>query len=96
MSMDYDPEVPAGYQEADILQSQYEAESRQYREDVKRGICHHSWMLGGGHAYSDEQVLDMREKGDFPERNRNSHLHDLQPGEMLCLDCGAIVPDPCP
>jgi hypothetical protein len=97
VSFDYDPEVPAGYQDADILQRQYEEEGRALAADKRRGICHHGWLLGAGHSHTDEEVLAERERaGDFPQRNRNSHLHELQAGEALCLDCGEIVPDPCP
>ena len=40
----YDEE--AVYQEADILQAQYETEARQLEADVKAGICHHSGRYG--------------------------------------------------
>lgn len=91
MILDYDPE--AVYQDADVLQAQYEEEGRQLAADRRRGICHHGWGLGNGHKFTAEQVEAERRKGDFPERPTQA----VQPGEgmMLCLDCGEVVIDPC-
>lgn len=94
MSFDYDPELPAGYQDADILQAQYEEEGRALAADRKRGICHHGWLLGAGHSYSRDEIDRMRRKGDFP--NRPTQGYYPADRDALCLDCGSIVPDPCP
>jgi hypothetical protein len=91
----YDPEVPAGFQDADIEQAHYEAEARESARLRREGICTHGSGLCRGHIYSNEQILRMREDhGDFPDRPTN--LDPLSEGKMLCLDCGQHVEDPFP
>ena len=94
----YDPEVPAGYQEADLLQAQYEAESRQYRRDIANGICHHSSQLGRRVPayYTAEDIAEMRRNGHFPDRPTDPRVGDqstIPDGLALCQDCGELVPD---
>lgn len=97
----YDPEVPAGFQEADILQAQYEAESRQYMRDIANGICHHSSQLGHKDPafYDADDISAMRAKGYFPDRPTDPHVTDqstIPVGHCLCVDCGEVVEDPFP
>lgn len=59
MSFGYDPEAPAGYQDADLLQAQYEAESAEIANLRRRGFCTHSSWVGlsqTGTIYYPEQV----------------------------------------
>lgn len=44
--LDYDPEVPAGYSDADMLQSSLEAAGRRSAALRARGICDHGWTQG--------------------------------------------------
>jgi hypothetical protein len=98
-SFSYDPEVPAGCQDADLLQAQYEAESARAAADRKRGICHHSWQLGRGDGscnYSAEEIAADRAKGSFPDRPTDAAVTDqasIPEGLCLCLDCGQLVED---
>ena len=92
----YDPEVPAGFQDADILQAQYERESAEARRDRERGICNHSWGQGwrepdcGHPPLTEAEVAESRKRGDFPDRPTERLPRK---GEVLCLDCGVIRPD---
>ena len=45
---DYDPEVPAGYQDADIEMAELEARARATAARRARGICDHGWIQGLG------------------------------------------------
>lgn len=95
----YDPEVPAGFQEADILQAQYEEEGRRLARDRKRGICHHGSQLGRKVPafYDAEAVRAMRAKGYFPERETDPRVkgqETIPEGTCLCIDCGEVVEDP--
>ena len=94
MSDFYDPELPAGYQEADLLQAQYEAESRQFARDRRAGICHHNARLGRKVPafYEAADVADMLRNGHF--RNRAGYVgsqSDIPVGKDLCTECGALV-----
>lgn len=61
---EFDEELPRGYQDADILQAQYEAESAEYARLRDEGWCSHSALLGKGDgrgpleggAYYPEQI----------------------------------------
>ena len=95
---DHDEELPAGFQEADLLQAQYEEDGRQYARDVKRGICHHSWQLGRKVPafYNAQAITEDRKRGNFPERPTDPSVTDqasIPVGQCLCLDCGQLVPD---
>ena len=46
MSFDYDPEVPAGYQEADIEMAELEEAARYHAAMRKAGKCTHTWVQG--------------------------------------------------
>lgn len=96
--MIHDPEVPAGFQEADILQSQYEVESAAYRADIAKGICHHSWILGRApdpkFNATREEILRDRQRGEFPDRPTDESIKvqtDIPQGLFLCLDCGILI-----
>lgn len=43
----FDPEVPAGYQDADIEQAELEAQAAEIAADRARGVCRHGWFQGG-------------------------------------------------
>jgi len=93
--MCYDPEVPAGYQEADLLQAQYEAESAAFVRRREQGVCTHGWMQGmpeNGPWPSRDSIETDRLRGHFP--NRPTNYAQPEPGYCLCLDCGEHVPDP--
>lgn len=84
----YDPE--AVYQDADLLQAQYEQESADAAADRKRGICNHGWRLGRKHTYDWDGVATLRVDGSFPQRPTNET--EIPEGYDLCLDCGLHVP----
>jgi hypothetical protein len=88
---------PGVYNDADILQAQYEAESAAAAADVRRGICHHGWTLGGGRDfYSADDIAAMRLKGHFPDRPTDPRVTDqrsIPEGLELCTDCGALIVD---
>lgn len=90
--MDFGYDEEAVYQDADIEQARYEEEGRALAADRKRGICHHGGGLGFGHIYTEAEVNDWRKRGHFPDRPTD-HT-PLVEGQMLCTDCGTIVPDP--
>lgn len=98
MSFGYDPEVPAGFQEGDFEQAELEAESARVSALNRRGICTHSWQLGGGiNFYDGEAIAQDRLKGKFPERPTDPSITtqmDIPAGKCLCLDCGQLVVDP--
>ena len=96
--MYYDEEIPAGYQEADLLQAEYERESNQIWAERKRGICHHGWQLGPKIPayYTAEMIATERLKGDFPSRATDPSITDqasIPNGQCLCLDCGQLIKD---
>lgn len=46
--LNYDPEVPAGYQDADIEMAELEAAARYHSHMRKIGKCTHTWYQGLG------------------------------------------------
>jgi len=78
MSYDYDPE--AIYQEADILQAEYEAEARRYAALEAQGICTHGSWLGRGDG-----------NGPLPGGLYYPEQEDLQGTEVRCTaGCGQV------
>ena len=76
MSFGYDPEVPAGYQDADIEMAQYEAEGARYAALRRRGICTH----GSCQGYPDgpgEHLDAIRAKLD---------AKGVKPGQVICTE----------
>lgn len=101
MSFGYDPELPAGFQEADFEQAAFEEEGRRHAALRRRGICTHGWLLGGGATVnrSREEIEEDRKRGSFPERVTDARVqcqNDIPDGLCLCLNCGLLVPDPIP
>lgn len=99
MSFGYDPE--AVYQEADIEQAEFEAQSAEAAALHRRGICTHGWLLNGGVApkYNRDRagIEEDRKRGRFPDRPTDPTIqrqNDVPKGMCLCLDCGKLVPDP--
>lgn len=92
---DYDPEVPAGYQDADLEQCELEAQSNAARLLRKRGVCSHGWQQGmpaSGQWPERDRIAQDRSRGHFPDRPTN---YDVPAdGYALCLDCGQHVPSP--
>jgi hypothetical protein len=96
-SFTHDPEIPAGFQDADLEQASCEEQSRQAAADRRRGICHHGWMLGGGGGQSLPEIEADRRRGSFPDRPTDGRIQsseDIPAGSVLCLDCGQVVDDP--
>lgn len=92
----YDPEVPAGYQDADIEQSAFEAEGRRIAALHRKGICTHGCRLGRRvpACYSAEHILALRRGGKFPNRPTDPRVSDqasIPDGLDLCTDCGELV-----
>lgn len=70
----YDEELPAGFQDADIEQAAFEAESARYAALERKGICTHSSRVGLG---SDG-------KAHYPE------AEGLAGEQVRCLGCGQV------
>lgn len=91
----HDPEVPAGYQDADIEQAAFEAEGRRLAALRARGVCSHGHRMGGGIAvYSAEDIARSRARGKFPDRPTADGVTgqaSIPAGQDLCLDCGSLV-----
>jgi hypothetical protein len=93
---DYDPEVPAGYQDADIEQAEFEAAGRRLAALRRRGICTHGWRLGRRvpACYTAADIEQMRRQGNFPERPTDPRVSDqasIPEGLDLCTHCGELV-----
>lgn len=72
MSFGYDPE--AIYQDADILQAEYEAEGNRIAALERAGICTHSHRVG----------LGTDGKAHYPE------AEGLTGKQVRCLGCGEV------
>ncbi len=79
MSFGYDPEVPAGFQEADFEMAELEARARENAARRARGDCPHTWIQGGS-GY----------KREHPEKAASIGLQD---DESVCFHCGDVVTD---
>lgn len=73
----HDPEVPAGFQDADIEQAQFERAGARLRVLKRRGICAHGWVCG----------LGADGKPHYPE------AEGLTGAEVRCRDCGKVFAD---
>ncbi len=99
MSFAYDEELPAGYQDADFEQREYEAQAAVSASLRRQGICTHGWGLSRSetHNRSRAEIDEDRQRGDFPDRPTDERIGcqaDIPVGMSLCLDCGELVPDP--
>src|SRR5262245_10400760 len=99
MSFGYDPELPAGFQEADLEMRELEAAAARNAALRRRGICTHGWCLGGGATMNrDPSEIDRdRQRGNFPGRPTDAAItcqNDIPVGQVLCLDCGTLIEDP--
>jgi hypothetical protein len=96
--LDWDPELPAGYQDADIEQAALEQEGRRLTALHKRGICTHGWCLGKGTVNRSRPDIEAdRRGGTFPDRPTDPSIQeqsDIPDLKLLCLDCGQLVDDP--
>jgi hypothetical protein len=91
----YDEELPAGYQEADMLQASYEAESREFDRERAQGHCHHNARLGRRvpSFYEASDVAAMLAAGHFANRGGFTGAQsDIPEGQDLCTECGELVP----
>ena len=61
MSFGYDPELPAGFQDADIEQAEFEAEGRRLAALKRRGVCTHGSAVGfsGTVTYPEQEGLKV-------------------------------------
>jgi hypothetical protein len=84
--------------DADLLQAQYEAESRASAARAARGICDHHGGLGGGASYySAQDIAEMLSKARHGNRGGwTGSQADIPAGKMLCTDCGTLTDDPWP
>lgn len=91
----HDPEVPAGYQDADIEQAAFEAEGQRLARFRQRGTCTHGWLLGGGRSiYSAADIARTRAQGNFPNRPTAEGVTDqasIPADRELCLHCGVLL-----
>jgi len=91
---DHDPELPAGFQDADILQAAYEAESRAAAASRARGICNHGCRLShrAPAFYSAEDIAEDLKGGHFGNRGGwQGAQNEIPASRDLCLDCGELV-----
>jgi hypothetical protein len=62
MPLSHDPEIPAGYQDADLLQADLEAAGRHIARLQARGICTHGSVIGrsasGAVIYPEQEGLE--------------------------------------
>lgn len=97
---DHDPELPAGYQDADLEMAAHWRAGRRLAALRRLGVCTHGWMLGPGNVNrSRAEIEHDRARGSFPERPTEAAIgcqSDIPAGRVLCLDCGRLIPDPCP
>lgn len=94
--MFYDEELPAGFQDADIEQAEFEAEGRRLSALHARGICTHGSRLGRKTPsfYDARQVANMIHNGRFGNRGGfQGEQADIPEGSDLCTDCGTFVPE---
>lgn len=47
----HDPELPAGYQDADFITASLEREAKRIADMRKRGICDHGWIKQGPDSF---------------------------------------------
>lgn len=102
MSFDYDPEVPAGFQEADFEMAALEEKAARSRALAREGICAHGWWQGKGNVNMTRGGLaQWRANANvrFPDREIDPAFIDtdsMPAGRAVCLHCGQLVPDPDP
>lgn len=85
--------------EADMLQAQYEAESRALARLNAQGVCTHSCGLGykAPAFYSADDIAAMLAQGKFGNRaGFTGGQEDIGRGNVLCTDCGEVYVDPFP
>lgn len=85
----YDPfyDEEAIYQEADILQAQYEEESARMVADEKRGICHHSARFG----YRPEPLYPEQEGLVYGQSRCRDCLEILEDPRCSEPDCELVT-----
>lgn len=102
MSFGYDPELPAGFQDADIEQAEFEAESNRFWHDRKlsdrlyndgeldraASICPH----GGGYPLDSLAAQYANDPGVNGEGWRCNDCGSRMSGETLARDARVIIP----
>ena len=93
----HDPEVPAGFQDADIEMAEFEAEGRRIAALHRKGICTHG--AGLGHKapafYDADDIAAMLAKAQFGNREGFAGGQaEIGEGKVLCTDCGLVRDDP--
>lgn len=83
MTFDHDPELPAGYQDADLEMAELEAAGARSAALRARGICDHGWRQGARGANDPATAHDLEGK------RVDAVIPD---GHDLCLHCGRTVP----
>lgn len=94
MSLFYDDELPAGFQDGDFEQRELEAQAARASALHRRGICTHSYRLGRvvPSFYSAEHIAGNLTVGRFGNRGGFvGEQSDIPEGKDLCLDCGELV-----
>lgn len=82
--------------DADLLQAQYEAESRALSARRAKGICDHGGGLGhkSPSFYSAEDIAASLATARFGNRGGfTGEQSDIGEGNFLCYDCGTIIAD---
>jgi hypothetical protein len=94
MSMFYDEELPAGFQDADIEQAEFEAESARIAALERQGHCQHGHRLGRKvpSFYSAADIAAMlKDEPLLSEAPFAGEQSDIPEGQDLCLGCGELV-----
>jgi hypothetical protein len=76
----YDPEIPAGYQDADIEQAEMEALGNHIHRLEARGVCTHGAVVG--HAINPDTGETYYYEQEY-----------IEPGQKLCHGCGSVFVD---
>jgi hypothetical protein len=83
MSLSHDPELPAGCQDADLLQADLEAAGRHIARLQAQGICTHGWTVG---LPDNGKIIYPEQEGLTGGQRRCMEQHDREGGCRQVFD----------